>query len=830
MKQKTKNHRIPDWRNSIRLFQNLSFIGILIVSMLFFARPEPVWAQDQGLTFTASAAFEGNYKYGEWIPIWVEVTNAGGDLDAAISVEVTASQGTLVFETPVSLPSGAHKRLPVYVLPNNFSRELAVTLKQDGKVLTSDKVTVHPQPNLSYVVGLLSPQRGALSLLNGISFPGQQRPKVLIDLSLDELPDRAEGLSSFDLLVLNNMDTSILTPDQTAALAGWVKQGGRLIIGGGAGSAQTLANIPDSLLPISLQGTVEVGAKELAPISQFAASDPIQSTGPFILSKAKLNNSRVLSGSDSQPLIVEKNWGVGAIDFVAFDLTGIPLNGWPGTQTWWETLLGASRAYSDSLPYDMSYRQMRANSLSYPLSNIPSLDLPSIQGVGILLLIYILVVGPLNYFFLRWRKRLQWAWVTIPALTAIFTAGAFLIGYSLRGNDLIVNKIALVELGPDGNASVNSYMGLFSPQNTSYEINIDGEGLVSPMSGYDNNVWNSAGGAPASGGQMTFIQGRPSTVKGLSVNQWAMQSFMSEGVWQDFGKISGSLTLENETLVGKIKNNTQYALSDVVVAIQNRFVRLGEMAPGEEKAVNLGLSSLQSDRFNSPLSYRLYMENQVGPIPRDIEQKSNIVSSVFENGMMSKLSSRFPAPGNSYNANAVTILGWMKQAPPNVEVKNNSITQTTTALVYTTLNYSLPEKGRVAIPAGMLSGEFVDLPQDAGVCSTATSIHMGRGQATIRFSLPKNQMQLSIDTLKLAYWNDSGNQWQTPQMSLYNWQNETWTALKDPIQGTNIVRNADAYVNSDGTVQVQIESPGDNTGCYYFDLGLEGTITTTKGG
>lgn len=83
--------------------------------------------------------------------------------------------------------------------------------------------------------------------------------------------------------------------------------------------------------------------------------------------------------------------------------------------------------------------------MSSALSQLPSLDLPSVRGLGILLAIYIALVGPVNYLLLRWFRRLHWAWITIPLLTLIFSAGSFGIGYAMRGTDLILNHIAVVE-------------------------------------------------------------------------------------------------------------------------------------------------------------------------------------------------------------------------------------------------------------------------------------------------------------------------------------------------------------------------------------------------
>ncbi len=99
------------------------------------------------------------------------------------------------------------------------------------------------------------------------------------------------------------------------------------------------------------------------------------------------------------------------------------------------------------MPFDVSPNQYRASSLFYALSNIPSLDLPSIKGILVILGLYILFIGPVNFFILRWKRKLHLAWITIPALTALFTAGSFGIGYTMRGNDLVLNKIALVQVG-----------------------------------------------------------------------------------------------------------------------------------------------------------------------------------------------------------------------------------------------------------------------------------------------------------------------------------------------------------------------------------------------
>ncbi len=52
------------------------------------------------------------------------------------------------------------------------------------------------------------------------------------------------------------------------------------------------------------------------------------------------------------------------------------------------------------------------------VANLPSLALPPIGGLLVLLFGYIVLVGPVNYLVLRRLDRREWAWVTVPALIA----------------------------------------------------------------------------------------------------------------------------------------------------------------------------------------------------------------------------------------------------------------------------------------------------------------------------------------------------------------------------------------------------------------------------
>ena len=214
------------------------------------------------------------------------------------------------------------------------------------------------------------------------------------------------------------------------------------------------------------------------------------------------------------------------------------------------------------MPVDIGARQQFASNMPYALQNLPMLDLPSVRGLAVMLIIYIISVGPINYFFLKRAKRLQWAWVSIPAITLLFSALTLGFGIALHGNDIFINKITYLQLEPNGDAKFSAFVGVFSPAQTSYQVEISGGGLISPLSPYYEPWMSSIDPSTvfASGSSLTMVQGEPALVKGLSVDQWSMQSFMSEGKVSGLGQIDSGLILSDDTLSGPLTNRTSSAL------------------------------------------------------------------------------------------------------------------------------------------------------------------------------------------------------------------------------------------------------------------------------
>jgi hypothetical protein len=808
-------------QNAVKRLSNLLLLAALLLGLVTAGQISPAAAQTAGenIEMEAQAAFGGYVKNGEWLPLWVTLENRGADLEGELRVRITSGSGATNYSVPVPLPAGARKRVPLYVVPNSFSRQMEVQLFSGEELIKSATVDVQPQMNISYLVGVLAPERGAMGLISGINLPGQNRPVSVVDLAAEDLPERVEGLVSFDTILINDFDTSQLSQGQVQALANWVQSGGRLVLGGGAGAQKTLSGLPEDLVPRVSDNLQEL--EDISELAVYAGADPVEVPGPFLAATPLEAGTAALVSQDGAALLTETHAGSGFVNYSALDLASSPYSAWTGTTPFWEKMLSPGSIYPNWLAPDVSPRQMMSDQMNYALSSLPALDLPSVRGLALLLFVYVMLVGPVNYVVLRWKKRLHWAWVTIPAITILFSVGTFALGFALRGNDVILNKITVLQMQPDGTGRTTSYYGLFSPAQRAYEVDVAGSGLLSPMIQY-YDPWS---GAPVTGSELTFVQSDPGVVRGLSINQWSMQSFQGQGVWNGIGQITSDLQATQDGISGTIQNDTPFTIEDVRLVVGTRFAKLDTLAPGEQREVTLAMPEETGFQYSGEIGWLLYEQEYAQAItpPRELDVRRTLITSVFQNGAGNGKPTGSQAGMGSLSMQPV-LLGWIDESPSDVRVNDRSVTEQATTLIYQGLPYELGDGEQVSLPVGMIPGGLVAYPLEGGTCGADTrSVWLGRGEALFEFQVPEMAREVQLDELRLSIRSDGG--WvQLPEVAVYDWQADAWARLQGAATGINVLSEATRYVDENGNIQVRLTSENNmGGGCLYVDLGLQGT-------
>src|SRR5262249_54535104 len=136
-----------------------------------------------------------------------------------------------------------------------------------------------------------------------------------------------------------------------------------------------------------------------------------------------------------------------------------PFKGWDGQREFWDRLVKTaapplpetpSNTFGTRMPgrpFPTQDSQDVASQLEMGLEEFEDVPVISFGWVALFILIYILVVGPLDYFFLKKVvKRLELTWITFPTVVITISVAAYFTAYWVKGNDQKINKVDLVDI------------------------------------------------------------------------------------------------------------------------------------------------------------------------------------------------------------------------------------------------------------------------------------------------------------------------------------------------------------------------------------------------
>ncbi len=801
-------------------YLNLVVLAALILSgWLATSSPSALAAPPASVTMKVEPYFSGHFKFGEWLPLHVTLANDGPALRVEVRADTTEAGSQTTFVVPVELPTGARKRITLYVQPPSFAKAVRVRLMDGARELESQSIQVMLERNVNYVVGVIAPRSEPFAVLNGLTLNSAQaaqgielkwtgsqqpRPVRVIPMPLSDIPDRPDGLRALDALVITGVDTNGLAPEQATALQGWVEQGGRLIVGGGASAVRTLVGLPDALVgDWRSPGAGAAEVQSLQALGKFAEQD-VRVPGPFVVTWPSAGAA--LIEQDGHTLLAERSLGDGHVNYAALDLAVSPFDAWAGALRFWEKLLAPGSTFST--PPDVSPRTMRANSIWYTLQNLPTLDLPSIRWLAGLLAVYIVLIGPVNYLLLRRLRKLEWGWFTIAALTALFSVGAFAMGFAMRGGEVIINKLSILTFNTGAAAApMQSYVGIFSPARRAYTLSFPGRALVTAIA-MEGNPWGGASGPASNMGATELVQGELAQARGVQVNQWTMQGFQTESPAPEGWKIEADLAFDGDRVRGTLVNRTSQAIQDVVLVYGSRFARLGNLPPGQSQPLD---SPLQQSS-GAPFPYFL-TQNMGNPSPQGPSREVQVRQQLLENYFQTYSGSPQP-PSHP------TFIGWMQASPLDVRVEGSRWSTQQTSLVVATLSVRYPP-GPVHLPPGILPARLTEAQGEVGPCGPSPNqISVNNGRATLEFQLMEQVASLRVTRMALMVNNGNGA---LGVVEVYD-RSGKWIKLDSPQLERNELSDPARFILDDGTVRVRLSSIPGVASCWVYDLDVEGEL------
>ncbi len=774
---------------------------------------QPAGGQAGGtVKMTVVPGFGGQAKLWRWIPVEVVVENAGPDIAGELVFDRTENNGYRTeYATDAVIPKGSKKSFLIYVPFTDLLHTIEVGLVSGKEEVATGRGQLEVISATDVTAGVLSDDPTALVQLGAVYLDAQKRRVTPVHLQPRQLPEHVAVLDNFDLLILDNVNSAEISEGQWRAIEGWVSSGGALVLAGGPNARKTLSGVPPSLLPVEVDGTTPAA---LSALGTYAGKGGPDGTATVSRVRAKAG-ATVEVAQDGLPLVVEKELGTGRVLFFAADLTLDPLADWGGNIALWTRLVNQKLATPSAMAAKRSVVTSKggpvpqgglrlSSSLAYGLRNLPMLDLPSLKLLGVLLLIYVVLIGPLNYFILRRFDRRELAWVTVPLIVVLFAGSAYVFAFKGKGRDVITNSMAIVRLDPTaGTARAQTYVGVFAPSRRSYRVTLEGTALVSPLAAYDGGMPapTTTTGAKAPLACRIKTGGRATTIDFVDMRMWSMQSFMVDRGVTSPGTIDSALHTEGDHVVGTVTNHTKLTLKDAFVLTGFGYQELGDVQPGQIVKVDFGLTVTNTNYGNAMLNQIMTQFNAKGQADRELNRRRAVLEGAFG----------WERDGR-WDGDKVVVAGWVDAPIDRAIVGGQQGQDYYLALIGGPAAVSYVNGNDLSIPYGLLDATLIEAKGNT-ISRNPDGYAFADGTMTFEFRLQVVPRRLS----GLYLWMPNiqgGPSGVSLKGEVYDWAAKKWVEVQIDL-GTMELGDNKAFISPEGAVRFRVTNPGGT----WFNLG-----------
>ncbi len=733
----------------------------------------------------------GHYKIDTWFPLRVLAENRGDARRGVVTVGLPVRNGEGSFELPLNLPRNSRQAHYLYVRTDTFAGQVEPRLAA-GRLrrrLKAQPLRAHYESDA--IILLIGRQAAGLSFLTQLNLPvpatapggaygvpgggwgaSGPQPEVVVcyyDVQQGKglpglgLPGHWAGYDSLDLIVLRDVSPREFSQEEREALKAWVARGGELVVVPGANVSEVRQSFLEEMLPVRLTGSDVVPAAT-ALARHYGEPLPAGAQGMMPVATSRLRKGAVAVISvGATPLLARCRYGAGTIYLFAFDFLRDPLRGWDDLQLkLWRDILTARRK-TPQPSRTAAYGPMGSpNDPSSMVASLTQLELPSLWLVGGFLLLYLICLVPANYFVLKRLDRRELAWVTTPAIVVVFSVGAYVVGHSMKGGDLVVTEVRVVR-GPAGARQVCSrgYLGVYSPRSAEYAL----------TAGSRQATLSEAALAETSS-VATIRQGETFEIPRAPINMWSMRTFEYDDVCDLGGSVEAVATYGRGKLDVEVTNGTAYDLRDCFLVRGGQVEWLGNQGKGEH--ARAALSGQVAAGAGGGVAQQAIARSGLSRRPDQLNAEERLRKSALEH--LFGQGSEAYVEGSGAD---VLFVGWADTKPLEVKLRPGRERRVRATLVLADIYASgAPGAGAFEAACGLKRMAIVKVQMDTGYGWEAYGpgatprLRISKGTMELEAPLPAAAGASSLDSLEvglgcdrgrleLGVWNVKSRQWET---------------------------------------------------------------------
>jgi hypothetical protein len=760
------------------------------------------------VTMTASLGLGGNAPATGWCPVLVDIHNDGEARKARLTIP--ADESSLAFHSRLSgrsplicsrdlqLPERGRLRCFLYIPAPSGSTSIGLKVGSEAQVVPLSSRTFDSLTRAVVVIGS-GPDR-FLQELDGLPVrppeegsPAPDKPLLSISqVPWCDLPDQWLGWSGITAVVLASRQWEQATVEVRQALLQWVRLGGTLIVPGGALAS---AYAPDLREVLPLQATSLAPQGNLAAVGRWLGQTALPPTAALATGALRKSTGTLCAVGD-QPLVVTAPLGSGEIIMTAFDYAAPEVEQWALRVDLWRRLVGNRGPLADRLelgpggPVRERTGALGAGDLTSLAGKMPQARRLPWRGMVLYLLVYVVLLGPVQFLLLRQRGR-RWSWLLTLGIIIFFTLNAFLIGTALRGRRAIIYRPSALVAAPGGAlASGLGAVGVFSPGRGAYSFTTEPAEIL--LAGYSR--WSAASPRLSQDARWR-LDTDAMAMWTLNIAQAAFAADLGQGV-------DARAVWDGETLQVRVNNGTGLTLRGLrVLADERRALAEQTLAPGQSLEVRYS----HSVRPERPVEARGRSDMVYGMPPPTTVKPEALAEELV------RLAQAATESASDLNAaNPVLLAVSIDPVAPLTPTDRRALVKDATVL-RVPLRATLEQGETVAVPAWLV-GKRSLLAENPGTPVTTTPRRhlleyrvpmgpLGGTLLSLSFVMPEQ-----LGTAHGYPRPDDPEEFKATDVAAFNFRTGRWQTLPRDLERWR-VPTPDQFLTSDGRLQLSYRLP-----------------------
>ena len=369
-------------------------------------------------------------RMGRETPVTVRAKSGGPQIEGTALVYVPTGRGDCyVMEKDLSVAAGEEKQV-IFSVPVDYATDTILVEYRDreGTLYARETLNLRLGYNIQEIyIGVISEDMKSMEAFDRLLLNEYRGTATrLFGFHAETLPEEKESLGQYDLFLWDAVNRNEISEKQKKALNSWVYEGGVLIIGND--------------------------------------SDFCEAVSPGQIEK--------------------ESWGRGQYVYCGFSLRQASLL-YPGEaqmRSFLYDAVGTERlnAIDESIQYGYNDYWDAQNTTIH----VDTERVPSVWQYGLVLVLYLVLMGPVLYSVLKRKERRQMLRRSMIGLSLLFTAIIYLMGSRTRFTRPFLNYASIQEMR-DGTVMETVYVNVCSPYHAPYSFRVNGSYALFPAPHYN---------------------------------------------------------------------------------------------------------------------------------------------------------------------------------------------------------------------------------------------------------------------------------------------------------------------------------------------------------